>query len=565
MTFNDSFAYIPLFATALAALIIFVLLIIINKKKSARVSFITFIADIIVLVTCLLCAVKSTAITNSSQSGLVTLGCALFVCAFIFIPYCIVLCTFSPKKIDKLTLSGSKAPATSEAPQAANQTQISQLTSEDVSMLDVSKDFMFHAADAFSSEKGMNNLLDYINNKIMSLTKADGGVILLVDEYDDVISVKSFNGDFPPPYKLPSDLPHKPLRVSTNFKFASFPLRENIFGEISTSGKPELITKPEADDRIFQNGPEEFLECGSYIFTPMKVQDSVIGLIGLARKHGTALFTQDDLNNASTLTDFAATAIKNVISVKDVVEHSEMTKEADIACRIQEMLHPAKLPIISGVQLGVSWNPAEGVCGDYYDVIPSRKDRISFVLGDIAGKGTNSMVIMIMLRAMLRLVVNTKQTAGTILSWANRGIAGESFSTDHFASCVLINYDSIAKRVDFATGGTTPLLYYSAASDTIQKISETTEPIGVEKTTEYKDISHELKSGDILITYTDGLVETLNETGVQYGKEALMNVIKQNHASTAKDIANLVKADVKNYSGSAIQHDDQTLLVIKIQ
>lgn len=432
-------------------------------------------------------------------------------------------------------------------------------------MLDISKDFMLHAADAFSTEKGMNTLLDYINNKIIDVVKADGGIILLVDEYDDVISVKSFNGDFPPPYKLPSDLPHKPIRVSTNFKFASFPLRDNIFGEIATSGKPELITKPESDDRIFQNGPEEFLECGSYIFVPMKIQDSVLGLIALARKHGNTLFTNEDLVNSTTLSDFAAASIKNVITVKDVVEHSEITKEADIACRIQETLHPAKLPLVPGIQLGVLWNPSEGVCGDYYDIIPSRKDRISFVVGDIAGKGTNSMVIMIMLRAMLRLVVNTKQSAGTILSWANRGIAGESFSTDHFASCVLINYDSVAQKIEFATGGTTPLLYYSAGSDTIQKISETTEPVGVEKTTEYKDIDHDVSAGDILITYTDGLVEALNENGVQYGKEALMNVIKQNHTSSAKDIANLVKADIKNFSGTATLHDDQTLLVIKIQ
>ncbi|MFA6936955.1 MAG: SpoIIE family protein phosphatase [Treponema sp.] len=563
MTLNDSFAYIPLFATAICAFVVLVLLIVIYKKKSARVSFVTFIIDALLIISCVVCALLPTP-QNTSEKGLFLLSCVLFISAFLFIPYCIILCTFPSKKIQKLEASSSKK-VNSEATDSTEQNEIKALSENDVSMLNISKDFMIHASDSFTSEKGMNNLLDYINQTILTTTKSDGSAILMVDDFDDIIAVKSFIGDFPPPYKLPSDMPHKPVRVSTNFKFSSFPLRENIFGEVASSGKPELITKPEQDDRIFQNGPEEFLECGSYIFAPMKVQDSVIGLIALSRKHGNALFTEEDLNNTITLSDFAAAAIKNVITVKDVVEHSELTKEADIACRIQETLHPAKLPVIQGIQIGVMWSPSEGVCGDYYDVIPSRKDRISFVMSDIAGKGTTSMVIMITLRAMLRLVVNTKQSAGTILTWANKGISSDSSSTDHFASCSLINYNSIDKKIEFSTGGTTPVIYYNSATDSISKLSQTSEPIGVEKSTEYKDFMQKVQSGDIIATYTDGLIETLNDKGEQYGKDNLWNIIKQNHNSSGKDIANLVKADIKKFSNVISQHDDQTLLVIKIQ
>lgn len=563
MTLNDSFAYIPLFATAFCALVVLILLIIIYKKKSARVSFVTFIIDSLLIISCIVCAMLPIP-EDTSEKGLFILGCVLFVSAFLFIPYCIILCTFPTKSIQKIEISSAKK-VNAENDESVENKGIKSLSEQDISMLNISKDFMIHASESFTNEKGMNNLLDYINQTILTTTKSDGGAILMIDDFEDIIAVKSFVGDFPPPYKLPSDMPHKPVRVSTNFKFSSFPLRENIFGEVASSGKPELITKPESDDRIFQNGPEEFLECGSYIFAPMKIQDSVIGLIALSRKHGNALFTEEDLNNTITLSDFAAAAIKNVITVKDVVEHSELTKEADIACRIQETLHPAKLPIIQGIQIGVMWSPAEGVCGDYYDVIPSRKDRISFVMGDIAGKGTTSMVIMITLRAMLRLVVNTKQSAGTILTWANKGISADSSNTDHFASCSLINYDSISKKVEFSTGGTTPVIYYNAASDSISKLSQANEPIGVERSTEYKNFMQEVKTGDIIATYTDGLIETLNEKGEQYGKENLWKIIKQNHNSSGKDIANLVKADVKKFNNVVSQHDDQTLLVIKIQ
>ena len=100
---------------------------------------------------------------------------------------------------------------------------------------------------------------------------------------------------------------------------------------------------------------------------------------------------------------------------------------------------------------------------------------------------------MTMIRAMLRLVVNTKQSAGTILSWVNRGIAGESFSTDHFGSCALINYNPETQTMEFATGGVTPVYYFDSETRKFSRISQHSEPIGVEKTTEYKDFVQKVK------------------------------------------------------------------------
>ncbi|MBO4404163.1 MAG: SpoIIE family protein phosphatase, partial [Treponema sp.] len=327
--------------------------------------------------------------------------------------------------------------------------------------------------------------------------------------------------------------------------------------------KPELITKPEMDDRIYQNGPEEFLECGSYIVVPMLNGDAVIGLIALSRSHSSPKFTEAEFETVKTLAGFAAEAVQNSITVKEVIEHNGVTKETDLAINIQSMLRPVKLPIIKDVQIGSLFEQNEGVCGDFYDVIPSRKDRVSFIVGDIAGKGINSVMIMTMVRAMLRLVVNTKQTAGTILNWVNKGISGESFSADHFGSLALVNYDPETSKIEFSSCGTTPLYWYSGETNSIEKISVQSEPIGVEKSTEYKNYMHDVKKGDIMIMYTDGIVESLNDAGKQYTTDRLLKLIQTNHNSSGKDIVNLVKADIKKFSGSLVQHDDQTLLIVK--
>ncbi len=565
MNLTNDLAFIPLFAIAGISLLVFILLLCVRAKKTARVSFISLLGIAVLGAGALILAIiKLTKAENDNFEFIYY--AALFAAIFLFLPYSIILLTFEPKKIAKLVpprynRQVEKANTIAEAKEKLN----NELGENDKTLLDISQQFMLKASECFNAESNMNTLLDFVNTTIKENIQADGGAILMVDDFDDIVSVKSFDGDFPPPYKLPADMPHKPVRVATNFKFATFPFKDNLFGDIVTKGKSELITKPERDDRIYQNGPEEFLECGSYIIVPMKNNDAVIGLAAFARKHGNILFTEDELKTAEVLAGFAAAAIRIVIAVKEVMERNDVSKEAKIASKIQEMLKPAKLPVIGGLQIGSYFNPVEGVCGDYYDVLASRKDRISFIMSDIAGKGMNSMIVMTMLRAMIRLVVNTTQTAGKILSWVNRGIAGESFSTDHFGSCALINYNPIEGQIEFSTGGTTPVLYWNSASKTFTQLSVTSEPIGVEKSTEYKDFVQKVQSGDIIVTYTDGLVEALNDRGQQYGKESLEKIIKANNSSSGKDIANLIKADVKNFIGQADQHDDQSLLVIKIQ
>ncbi|MBP3367075.1 MAG: SpoIIE family protein phosphatase [Treponema sp.] len=565
MILDDQFAYIPLFALAAIAVLVFILLLAVRKKSTARVSFIAFLSVLLIGAGSLAAAIKSAA---GADGGLALFALSVAAAAVIVIPYCIVLCTFEPKEIRKLVPHSENQMQQAfiqPAEEQAAQEPALRPDGHDSKAIEISYAFTAKASEAFSSEDGISRLLDFANTTIRDEIKADGGAILMVDDFEDMITVKSFEGDFPPPYKLPDDMPHKPLRIATNFKFASFTLRDNIFGEIATSGKPELIAKPLDDPRIFQNGPEDFLACGSYVMVPMKVQDAVIGLAAFARTKASPAFTEDDLQTASLITDFAAASIKSVISAKDIMEHNALMKEAEIASKIQQMLHPAKLPVLPGIQIGTIWNPLEGVCGDYYDVIVSRKDRISFVMGDVAGKGINSVIVMSMLRAMLRLTVNTKKTAGTILEWANHGIAGETFSTDHFASCALINYDPQQRTAEIATGGTTPVFYYSSETKKVTQISTASEPIGVDKESEYKDILQNIGTGDILITYTDGLVEALNEEGAQYSKESLLRIVSSSAQSTGKDIANLVKSDIKKFIGNSSLRDDQSLLVIKFE
>ena len=518
-------------------------------RKTANVSFVFFLA---------LVAVITGLVFAYIRKDPLFLYLMLLLASILMLPYAILRACMKKDEKGKKTSSKLKDTITQKRLNIVYDDQ-------DVSLLDVNKGFINTMAESFNNPQGLTPLLDSYGKKILELTHADGAISLVLDDFEDILNVKSVSGSFIPPYEIPENVPHKLQRVDMNMRYMQFPLKGNIFGAVLTDKVPVMINEPAKDSRIFQNKDEDFLKCGAYIFIPLFVNDRAVGVLGLSKKPENGDFTEAEFDCAKRLGEFEASAIMSTSIHNEIVERFTLAKEGEIACNIQKSIVPAKLPAIPGLSLGTIFNPAENICGDYYDVLVSRKDRISFVMADVTGKSLNSMNVMLQLRAMLRLIINTTQTAGTILSWANRGIASENNTIDHFASVALMIYDSINNKVQYASGGTNPIFLYTKESDVVKEISKIQEPVGVEKTTEYADNEISVNSGDIIITCTDGLIEALNGDGHQYGKTNLEKVVKAYHSLDGKEIANKIKTDVKKFCGSAAQHDDQSLLVIKIK
>ena len=553
----DAFIDIPLLICALTSLVLLLFLFIMRIRHTSKVSIVFFITLAIILAGSFYCYY---------EEHYIYFVFAIIAAQIISLPYLVFKAFDNPKKREaKKAIRKAAENAASRDNDMVSKAVIAQIEEKNKRIIDTSKDIISKMSTFFSSENSMENFFEYCNDLLTQRINADGCVILIPDDYDNTLAVKSFKGSFPPPYKLPEDLPHKPIRVETNLRFAQFQMQDNIFGEIFTSGEPALISDSIKDPRIYQNGPEDFLRCGSYIFVPIKQIDETIGVIALSRNPDKEKFTQDDFETAIILADAVSTAMKPLYSFLDYAEHTELNKGGSIASKYQKDLLPAKLPIIPGIQIGCFSNPAENVCGDFYDMIVSRRDRVSFVMADVAGKGMNSLIVMIMIRAILRLAVNTAQSAATILSWANRGICLDTSKIDHFASIALINYDATNKTAEIASCGNNPVYLYTANTKEITQISTPTEPMGVTKEPVFKDFQLNLKSGDIIVTCTDGLLESLNENGVQYSSENLKKVIIKNSNLNAKELTNRIKDDLKKYVGIAQQYDDQSVLVVKIQ
>lgn len=431
-------------------------------------------------------------------------------------------------------------------------------------LISIGQEFLVRINEAMTGEINITRLLDFVNEALIEHTNADGGVVFLVDDFEDSIAAKSFSGKFPPPYELPTDLPHKPVRVETNFRYVHFDLGETIFGEVAATGKTVLIPDGTKDERIFVNGPEDFLTPGSYIFLPLIVKDRIVGVAGISRLPNTNPFTEEDLRIGTFLADYAGSSINNIYSIQEILERADLEREASIASKIQKTMHPKRLPDLPEIGFGSYFKPSKGVCGDYYDVILARRDRIVITIADIAGKGIQSSMVMMMLRSVLHLVTNTTKDSGTIMDWINKGITGK-IDMDHYATLAYVSYSPEKHELNYSNAGHQPLLHWKDKEKKFDIIRQSSDPIGVERSSEYTDITLTVEKKDIIILFTDGLVESLNEEGHQYGIQTLTNVISENSTMSAKDIATEVKHNLQAFVGSASIHDDQSLIVMKIK
>lgn len=415
------------------------------------------------------------------------------------------------------------------------------------------------------NEKNITSLGEFINTSLITSSKATGGALLLVDEFEDVLKVTSVSGIIYPPYKLSPDVKKDTDSINADFQTQVFTFTDNIFETSLKTGLPKLITDIKSNTHFAVNDEdEELMQSSSYLIIPLKAEETVIGISLLARHNAPTPFSEEDLNHASIIADFSGATLKNRYFYQEFSEHTNLKQEAIVSGNMQQIIYLKKILPLPSLNLGTFFNPAEGVCGDYFDINRSRKDRITFVLADIAGKGIISLSIMIMIRAILRVILNTTQTAAGLLGLVNRAIAQEK-DIDHYASMALINYDPNRKIVQLSVAGNMPVLLFNSNTQRWEKISKAAEPLGVEKNTRYLDTEKQLKKDDILIVYTDGLIETVNPQGQQYTIHRLTKKVEEFKVLASRDIIDKVNSDIKLFQGSASQYDDQSLVIIKVE
>jgi sigma-B regulation protein RsbU (phosphoserine phosphatase) len=422
-------------------------------------------------------------------------------------------------------------------------------------------DLLLSTGTAMRSDSFLQDVVDNMIRTVVARTGADGGVLLLADEFEETVSVRALCGSYPPPFKLPENLPKAADRVESFVRHARFKLGEGILGEVSRTGKHVFVPQAGPDSPLPDNGEESWLKAGGFIASPLIVRDRIIGAVSVV-KSGEGSFSERDFDRCKLLANFGSIAVANSFSFLEAAERSDIEREADIAATVQSNLAPKRLPDVGGLSFGIFASSARGVCSDYYDIIPTRPDKAVIAVGDVAGKGVAASIVLVMLRSILQLITASTKDVATLLQWVNRGITGK-VDLDHYATLCLAAVDAGSGAIELANAGHQPALVCRASDGTLEAVEAKSVPIGVERGTAYTSTRIALGEGDLLVLYTDGIVETMNPQGKQYGRKNLGAVLQKARALSPRKIAEMIEEDLLGFAGQTRPHDDRTVLVVK--
>lgn len=432
-------------------------------------------------------------------------------------------------------------------------------------LIAIGSDFANVSSEMMGHPDVVNLFLKYVNERLCEKITVDGCAIMLVNGIDNTISVRSWYGLIVPPFKLPEYIEHEEEKVASYFRGENFSLDEDtIFSAIIKKAEPLLVQSADGDSRITQNGDDYFLKCGSYIFVPLKQNDDVFGLVLMSRNAGKTSFSENEFEFVSDVVNASLPSLGALSRFLGYKENSGAVKEKEMAISVQKTLFPKAFPEIKDVSLGVAHSSGSMTWGDYYEVIEQSQNKTHFLMMDVLGKGTSSIFILLIVRAVLRMALNFVDDAASFLTYASKVLVAENVTDNHFASVTIISYDNVLRMAEIATAGVNSVFYFDAATQKVSGLSKTSDPLGMTSNVKYSNLKVKCHPGDVMVICTDGLLESINENGEQYPIGKLAGVLKKNADLSGKEIADKIKKDVGKFCGQEKSHDDQTVMVIKV-
>ena len=236
-------------------------------------------------------------------------------------------------------------------------------------------------------------------------------------------------------------------------------------------------------------------------------------------------------------------------------------QELEIAKQVQARLFPQTLPRLATLDYAGICIQARKVGGDYYDFLDLGQERLGLVIADIAGKGIGGALLMANLQANLRSQVATVLDQPQHFLRSVNQLFYENTVDNAYATLFFAEYDDRARRLRFANCG-----HYSAlllrAEDTLERLDSTCTVLGLFKDWDCPMGERRLFPGDTLALYTDGITESFNDAGEEFGEQRLIKALEQNRESPAQGLLSAIVNEVQRFSPQE-QQDDVTLIVAK--
>jgi len=255
-------------------------------------------------------------------------------------------------------------------------------------------------------------------------------------------------------------------------------------------------------------------------------------------------------------------------------EKERLQSELEIAREVQSQLFPQDAPDLKTLMLTGVCNPARVVSGDYYDFMPIAESSLAFAIGDVAGKGISAALLMASIQSTMRAQITAglpnstgngggqyRLSPAAMVSRLNKQLYANT-SPEKFATFYFAMYDDLTQTLTYTNAGHLPPILLRKGVPELLQVTGTV--VGAFPFSRYEEKQVQLASGDVLVAYTDGIVEPENEYGEMFGEQRLTDLLSKNADRGSSEIIARVMEAVGQWTGvSAELQDDMTILVAR--
>jgi sigma-B regulation protein RsbU (phosphoserine phosphatase) len=393
--------------------------------------------------------------------------------------------------------------------------------------------------------------------------------------------------------------------ITDKISDALHPEKIRIFLE----GRPDDVVSPDDVDLLNQlrtsgqltSVTETDLASGPLLI-PISIDHQLNGFISLGERLSGLPYTKEDKLILLVLANQIATFIENEKTIKRRADEERKARELQMAAEVQRHLFPADGLNNDALDIYGICLPALGVGGDYYDYFEIDERHVGVAIADVAGKGIAAALLTSTIQASLQCQFTSgEKSLPDVVSSINR-VLQRSTSDGGYATFFLAEFDRATRQLTYVNAGHNPPMLLRTGSPShissgnglagsrtrpfwskaivrgpwssslevaqqpeIRLLTRGGPIIGSLFTAPYDQETIFLESGDILLIYTDGVTEALNSAGAELGEEKLRSILTETEALTARQAAERVIARVIEWQGQSSQHDDITLIVMKVK
>lgn len=312
---------------------------------------------------------------------------------------------------------------------------------------------------------------------------------------------------------------------------------------------------------------QELRDSGTALVVPVINQGTLLGMLALGPRRSGQAYSSDDRALLNLLASQAGPALRVAQLVEqleaEAQEHTRVEQELQIARLIQQTLLPKDVPALDGWDIATHYQPAHAVGGDFYDFIRLSDGRIGFVIGDVSDVGVPAALMMATTRAVLRVAAQHHAVPDEVLAQTNDLLEPE-MPRNMFVTCLYAILDPMSGELHYANAGHN--LPFRQCDTIVDTLNATGVPIGLMPNIDYEAHITNLRRGELLLLYSDGLVEAHNPGNELFGGSRLAELIREQPAAgtpeqVGRDLIRHLLDELADFTGASDEREDDLTLV----